>query len=195
MTIDFWFELSSPYSYISAMRIPSLEKKHGVKFSWHPFLLGPFFKTQGWNTTPFNIQKEKGDYMWVDVARRCKKFNIPFSRPDVFPVNSVYAARVILAAAQESEELAVKTTLFLYKLYFQENKDIGNKDLLSQCLESNGMGHLSEAIHSPEMKERLKKATDQSNQLNVFGAPMFFCDGEKYWGDDRLEDLLADINS
>ena len=111
--IDFWFELSSPYSYISAMRIPALAKKYGVEFRWKPFLLGPFFKTQGWNTTPFNIQKIKGDYMWLDTARRCEKFDIPFTRPEVFPTNSVYPSRAIMAhqALEKSDGVELSLSL------------------------------------------------------------------------------------
>lgn len=62
--IDFWFEFGSNYSYLSVMRIEQEAANLGVKVRWHPFLLGPVFKSFGWATSPFVLQKEKGNYVW-----------------------------------------------------------------------------------------------------------------------------------
>lgn len=92
--IDFWFEFASTYSYVSAMRIENATKESGVQFNWGPFLLGPIFESQGWDTSPFNIYPTKGRYMWRDIERLCYKYGILFKRPSVFPRNSVLAARI-----------------------------------------------------------------------------------------------------
>lgn len=60
MTVEFWFEFASTYSYPAAMRIEALAAGRGVQVAWRPFLLGPIFQQQGWNDSPFNIYQAKG---------------------------------------------------------------------------------------------------------------------------------------
>ena len=68
-----WFELASAYSYLAAMRIEARAERAGVTLRWRPFLLGPVFRAQGWNDSPFNIYPAKGRYMWRDLARICER--------------------------------------------------------------------------------------------------------------------------
>ena len=58
--LEFWYEFASTYSYLSAMRIEALAAAAGVAVAWKPFLLGPIFKAQGWDTSPFNLYPAKG---------------------------------------------------------------------------------------------------------------------------------------
>ena len=52
--LEFWYDLASNYSYLSAMRITALAEHAGVEVAWRPFLLGPIFKARGWTSSPFN---------------------------------------------------------------------------------------------------------------------------------------------
>ena len=74
-TLEFWYEFGSNYSYLAVMRIDELARQHGVKIVWKPFLLGPIFKSFGWDNSPFVLQKEKGAYTWRDMARQCEKYH------------------------------------------------------------------------------------------------------------------------
>src|ERR1700730_17799336 len=94
--LDFWFEFASTYSYPAAMRIDALAGKAGVEVRFRPFLLGPIFKAQGWDTSPFNLFPAKARHMWRDVERICAALKLPFRRPDPFPQASLLAARVAL---------------------------------------------------------------------------------------------------
>jgi hypothetical protein len=58
-TLDFWFDFGSTYSYPAAMRIVPLAGKAGVTVNFRPFLLGPIFKAQGWNTSPFIFSRPR----------------------------------------------------------------------------------------------------------------------------------------
>jgi 2-hydroxychromene-2-carboxylate isomerase len=79
--IEFWFEFGSTYSYLSVMRIEDLAARCGIRVNWQPFLLGPIFQSFGWNTSPFVVQKEKGEYVQKDMARQCRKYGIPWKMP------------------------------------------------------------------------------------------------------------------
>ena len=78
-TLDFWLEYASTYSYPAAERIAAAERATGVSIRWRPFLLGPIFQAQGWNTSPFNIYPPKGCYMWRDLERICEGLGLPLA--------------------------------------------------------------------------------------------------------------------
>ena len=99
---EFWFDFASTYSYLSVYRIEELARQSDIDIIWKPFLLGPLFKNQGWDTSPFNIYKAKGEYMWRDIERQAEKLNVPFSKPSHFPRNGLLATRI--SAAFESEK-------------------------------------------------------------------------------------------
>src|SRR4051794_9714226 len=98
--LDFWFDFASTYSYPAAMRIGALAQTAGVTVRYRPFLLGPIFKAQGWDNSPFNIYTAKGRNMWRDLERLCADLHLPFGRPDPFPQNGLLAARVALAVPE-----------------------------------------------------------------------------------------------
>ena len=86
--VDFWFDFASTYSYPAAMRIGAAAGRAGVAVRFRPFLLGPIFKAQGWDTSPFSIYEAKGRYMWRDLERVCAGLGLPFHRPEPFPQNT-----------------------------------------------------------------------------------------------------------
>src|SRR5690242_19394790 len=99
--LEYWFEFASTYSHVASQRVEQLAGAAGVRVAWRPFLLGPIFKAQGWNTSPFNIYAAKGAYMWRDMERLCDKHGIRFKKPTDFPRNGLLAARVATAAEGE----------------------------------------------------------------------------------------------
>src|SRR5438874_9790669 len=99
--LDFFYEFASSYSYITAMRIAPLAKNAGVTLRWRPFLLGPIFKAQGWDTSPFSLYPAKGRYMVRDCERQCADLRLTFRLPEPFPQNSLVAARVALVGLEE----------------------------------------------------------------------------------------------
>ena len=90
--LEFWYEFGSTYSYPTAARIEDLARDRGIALIWRPFLLGPIFREQGWEDSPFNIYPAKGAYMWRDMERICATLNVPFQRPSQFPRNGLLAA-------------------------------------------------------------------------------------------------------
>ncbi|MDX1648596.1 MAG: DsbA family protein, partial [Myxococcota bacterium] len=99
--IELWVELASTYSYLTAARIGKVAEAARVRVTWRPFLLGPIFRRQGWNDSPFNLYPAKGRYMWRDLERLCEGYALPFQRPSAFPRHSLVAARVATVAEAE----------------------------------------------------------------------------------------------
>jgi 2-hydroxychromene-2-carboxylate isomerase len=189
-TLEFWYELGSNYSYLSVMRIEELARQHSVAIIWKPFLLGPIFKSLGWDSSPFVLQKEKGAYIWRDMVRQCEKYHLPWTRPSTFPRRTVLPTRVALLGADEPWIGAYSKQLM--QINFVEDRDIDTPEAVSEVLDGLGLpaSDLLGEAQSDENKLRLREQTDEARRRGVFGAPTFFVGAEMFWGNDRLEDAL-----
>ena len=189
--IEFWFDFSSNYSYLSVMRIEAAAARAGVSVRWRPFLLGPIFRALGWSTSPFVLQQSKGRYVWKDMARQCAKHGLPWTQPSTFPRSAVLPLRVALVGA-EREWMGAYCRRMM-SLNFADDRDIDAREVVAQVLGELGLPHdqvIEEAL-SDANKPRLRLQTETAAQRGIFGAPTFFVGGEMFWGDDRLDDALA----
>jgi len=172
------------------MRVGGLAAERGVSLGWRPFLLGPIFRDQGWNDSPFNIYPAKGRYMWRDLERICQAEGLPLRRPSQFPRGSLLAARV--ACQHAAEPWLPDFVRAVYRANFEEDRDIAAPEVVGTCLAAAGQeaGPLLEAAGSADAKRRLRKQTEAALELGVFGAPTFVVGKELFWGNDRLKDAL-----
>ena len=188
--IDFFYEFASSYSYIAAMRIAPVAKAAGVTVRWRPFLLGPIFKAQGWDTSPFNLYPAKGSYMVRDCERQCAALGLTFRLPEPFPQNTLLAARVATAALDEGWGEDFSRTI--YRAEFAEGRNIGDPSVVAEIVQALGQNHAAvlARAQSDEIKGQLRAETEEAQRLGIFGAPSFVAGGELFWGNDRLEQAL-----
>src|SRR2546423_1881795 len=132
--LDFFYEFASSYSYITAMRIAPLAKNTGVTLRWRPFLLGPIFKAQGWDTSPFNLYPAKGRYMVRDCERQCAELGLMFRLPEPFPQNTLLAARVALVGLEQG--WGEDFSRAVYRAEFAEGRNIGDAPLINGIVQS-----------------------------------------------------------
>lgn len=192
--LTFWFELASTYSYLSAMRIDALADEAGVDVHWRPFLLGPIFSAQGWNTSPFNIYPAKGRHMWRDMQRKCEQYGFPFIIPDAsasnWPRSSVKAARIAIYGLEEG--WGREFVRQVYQAEFVDHTDISDNKVLSGLIQKSG-GNAEHALTAADMdanRGHLRANTEEAISRGLFGAPSFTVGEELFWGDDRLEDAI-----
>jgi len=191
-TLEFWFDFASSYSYPAAMRIAPLAATAGVAVRFRPFLLGPIFKAQGWDSSPFNLYPAKGRYMWRDLERLCAGLGLPFRRPQPFPQSSLLAARVALVGL--AEHWGEEFCRAVFRTEFGEGSRIDDHATMARLLAPFGVDPaavLARAQSEP-IKMRLREETQAAQTHGIFGAPSFVTsDGELFWGNDRLERALA----
>jgi 2-hydroxychromene-2-carboxylate isomerase len=190
-TIEFWFDFGSNYSYLSVMRIEDVAARCGVEIAWRPFLLGPIFKSFGWNTTPFLLQKEKGDYMWKDMVRQCRKYDLPWMKPTTFPRRALLPSRVALLGAAEPWIGEFCRRIML--LNFAKDSDIDSPEAVGEVLKKLELpaAQIIRDAQSEQNKLKLREQTETAKTRGIFGAPTFFVHGEMFWGNDRLDDALS----
>ncbi|MCP8938888.1 2-hydroxychromene-2-carboxylate isomerase [Alsobacter sp. SYSU M60028] len=188
--VDFWYEFSSPYSFLAAERIGPLAEARGVRLVWRPFLLGAVFKHNGLERSPNLAVPAKTRYMWRDVERRCERMGLPFRVPDAFPLNGLSASRVAVALPDEARPAFTRA---VYRAAFCEGRDIAEPAVVEEALREAGVDFepALAAAHTELVKHALRRQTDAAVAKGVFGAPTLVTpDGELFWGNDRLEEAL-----
>ncbi len=189
--IEVWFDFASHYSYLAVMRVEDAALALGVTVRWKPVLLGPIFRSLGWQSSPFVEQKAKGEYAWRDIERQCRKHGLELSRPSVFPRPSLTPLRVALAGADEP--WIGDFCREVMRMNFARDLDIDSVDAMSGALGRLGLPVqpiIARAL-SEENKLALRRQTEEARQRGLFGAPTFFVGDEMFWGNDRLDDALA----
>lgn len=191
--LTFWFDFASTYSYLSAMRIEQLASENDVEIIWQPFLLGPIFKAQGYETSPFNLFEIKGKNMWRDLERQAEYYGLPaFTKPDPFPQNGLRAARIAAYYGRESWVPEFIKSIFFAQ--FTKAALISDELIVSSLndLGQDGDALLHQAKSDQTVKDKLRQVTEEAREMDLFGAPSFVTeDGELFWGNDRLEQAIA----
>ena len=195
MQLEFWYEFASTYSYLSVMRIERVATDAGVSLEYCPFLLGPIFGKQGWNTSPFNLYPARGRYMWRDVTRRASRHGLVFLKPSTFPRNGLLAARVALVGLGEGWSPAFTRAVFSAE--FTEDRDIAEWAVLREILESlqQNPDRVLARAQAAETKAELRERSETAEARGIFGAPSFIVGDELFWGDDRLEEAVEYASS
>ena len=191
-SIDFYFDFISPYSYLSLERLKLLKKNNDIVINYKPILLGGLHKLGGITPPAFNDRKLKN--MKNDCELIAKKNNIKFYWNSKFPINSLYIMRGYLVIKDK-----VKENYFdnCFNAYWRDNIDISNENNVEMILEKTGIikNEFFEKINQIEIKNKLKEFTDKAFEKDVFGAPTFIVNDKIFWGQDRLEYAIDELNS
>lgn len=188
--LEFWFEFGSNYSYLSVMRIEEASSRLGVTIRWKPFLLGPIFRSFGWDTSPFVLQQAKGAYVWKDMARECRKYKLPWTQPSTFPRVALLPMRVALVGAEQDWMGAYCRRMMTF--HFAQDRAIDSAEVVTEVLLQLGLPaeRIIDEAQSDANKHRLRAQTESARARGIFGAPTFFVRDEMFWGNDRLDDAL-----
>ena len=193
--IDFWFDFSSPYSYITNEWIDALAARHGRTVQRHAILLGVTFAAAELKSpVAYPIKRE---YSMRDFARSARFEGLPYQQPEPFPIASQNAARVFWWLHDSRDAAtAAAWARSAFRAYFTRGVVLSDAAALKAlAAESRLDGEAAEsAWNDPAWKARLKQANDEAIAAGVFGAPFVIADGEPFWGNDRkpqIERVLA----
>jgi 2-hydroxychromene-2-carboxylate isomerase len=188
--IDFYFDFSSPYSFLAAEQIEALAARHGRTVRFMPILLGVVFKASG--SAPLTEQYgPKARYSVHDFERSARFAGVRYRHPSKFPIGAVAAARGVLWLQQHRPDKANAFVLAVFRAFFQDDRDISDPAVVADIAQSIGLdgAGLLEGAQSPQIKESLRKQVEDAVALGVFGAPTIVVDGETFWGNDRLPQI------
>ena len=188
--IDFYFDFISPYSYLAHKIIVDLNIRE--KFRYKAILLGGLHNLGGITAPAFNERKMKN--MKNDCKLIAKKNKINFIWNDKFPINSLYLMRGYLLIDNEKKD---KFFDVCFDAYWKNNKDISKeeniKNILLEC--EIKPDDFEIGIKDQKIKDKLKNLTNLAFQNDIFGAPTFVVNDKLFWGQDRLEYALDELNN
>jgi 2-hydroxychromene-2-carboxylate isomerase len=184
----FYYDLGSPYAYLTAERISELVPGPVV---WQPVSLGGLFKANGRSSWSLGDAERRRDGM-AEVERRARGYGLPSVRwPDPWPTDYLLAMRVATYAFTLGR--AREFTLRAFRHAFQHGRDLAVREHLLRAAAEAGLEPRATgaAAEDPEIKLALRSATEAAHELGVIGVPTIAAAGELFWGDDRLPDVLA----
>jgi len=187
--IGFWFDFSSPYSYIASERIDELAARYGRKVKWRPIMLGAAFKASG---LPLLIATPlKGDYSKRDFDRSARFHGVPYRFPTKFPVVTLTAARAYYWLHGRECTLARQFAHAVFRALWVDDRDVSEMAVIADIAAALGIDgtELAAAVATPEIKQRVKDETDAAVAQGMFGAPWIMVDDEPFWGADRLPQI------
>jgi 2-hydroxychromene-2-carboxylate isomerase len=185
--IEFFFDIGSPYSYLAATQVEQVGRRTDAEIRWRPFLLGGVFKSSG-NPAPAAVAA-KVRYMVTDLERWAAHYGVPFKLASRFPLNTLQAQRVLIAAGRSDPHTVPPLSLALFEAYWADDRDISDIEEIARIADTVGLdGRGLAAMGSdPAVKDQLKAVTAEAVERGAFGAPTFFVGSEMFFGNDRLD--------
>lgn len=187
--ITFYFDFSSPYSYLASELIDELAAKHGRKVQWRPIMIGAAFKAAG---SPFLLEVPlKGAYSKRDIERSARYHGVPYVFPKCFPALTLTAARAYYWLHGRDCAQARAFAHAVFRAMWVEDRDIAQDAVIGEIATNLGIdaADMLAAASTPEAKARVKQETESAIAAGMFGAPYFLVDGEPFWGADRLPQI------
>jgi len=183
-SIDFYFDIISPYSYIAHKKIEKVIKEKNILFNYKPILLGGLHKLAEITAPAFNEFKMKN--MKNDCELVSRKNDIPFKWNEKFPINSISIMRGYLFINNEKRKDYLEK---FFNAYWRDNVDLSIQENFKKVLENLEIDQASflDGIGNEKIKEKLKQLTTEAFNIEIFGAPTFICNNKIFWGQDRLE--------
>lgn len=188
-SVEFYFDFSSPYSYIASEWVEAVAARHGRTVRWHAILLGATFQAAELKSpVSYPVKRE---YALVDFQRSARFEGVPYRQPDPFPIPTQNAARVFWWLADREPARAAGWAHAALRAYFTRGVALDVPvPLKALCAEAGLDADAAEAAWGdPVWKARLKAENDAAIAAGIFGAPSFIVDGELFWGNDRRAQL------
>ena len=187
--IDFYFDFISPYTFLAHKKIIKLNKRNN--FNYKPILLGGLHNLGGITAPAFNERKMKN--MKNDCEIIAQKNEIDFVWNANFPINSLYLMRGFIFISDDQKDRFID---ICFDYYWEKNKDISKKDVIKMILGECNIdeNHFLDGINNQKIKDALKNLTSDAFAKDVFGAPTFVINNKLFWGQDRLDYALEELN-
>ena len=187
--IEFFFDCSSPWTYLAFHNIQPLAKEFGEEIIWRPILVGGIFNSI--NPSVYAMRENpvpaKLAYYKKDMADWARSAGLTIKmRPTVFPVNSVKAMRGCIWLGNKD---MVPFARAVFEAYWGDDKDISQDSVLTEICKKVGIDHVKffDGISQQAIKDQLKANTDEVMARGGFGSPTIFVGKtDMYFGNDRL---------
>jgi len=187
-SLDVYFDVASPFSYLGMTQLAALAEVTGVTPRLIPVLLGALFREIGQVDVPmFAMPEAKRRYIGLDMTRWARWWGVPFQMPARFRQRTVTGQRLLVLAVERGGDAGLRLANALGRAMWAEQKSLEDDATLRAILVDEGLpAEWVERTQTPEVKAALVANTSEAKAAGVFGVPSFVVD-EKYlfWGRAR----------
>ena len=194
-TVEFYFDIPSPYSYLAHTQVPKIAAEHGATVIYHPFRVLELMTIVGNRPTTIEC-KNKGKYAGADLQRWTKRYDVEFSRnPYSKSFDFAELDRGALVAIEDGRSAEYVTTVFA--AIWGRPADLSQRSVLIDILERAGFDapRLVERANAEDIIARLDTETKAAAERGVFGAPTMFVGNQMFFGNDRLDFVAEALRS
>ncbi len=181
--VKVYFNFRSPYCYLASKRMFDVLSAPDVKVIWQP--LG------GWTgRSPPERAAYKLPIVRQDVARWCKRMDIPFVPP---PKDTEPTRAAIGSFLAERQGVLQPYVVEVMREEWEFGQDIGQTEPLLRAAARAGLAAepFTKAIEDPANRQALAESEAKASADGAFGVPTFIVGKDVFWGNDRL-DFLAE---
>jgi 2-hydroxychromene-2-carboxylate isomerase len=190
--IDYWLSTASPWTWLGSAAFGALVKHHGASAVVLPMDLGAVFEATG--GTAFHQRSEaRRSYRQLELARWSRRLDVPIRlEPRYYPVDRGPSSRLLIAAGMAGADALALSHAVLRAIWL-EDRNIADWDTLQDIAGTAGLDGpaLVRSAQDAQVQQAYLHNTRRAIASGVFGAPTFVIDGERFWGQDRL-DFLAE---
>jgi 2-hydroxychromene-2-carboxylate isomerase len=195
--LEFFYDCSSPWTYLCFAKIEEIAKRHQANLLWRPILVGGVFNAVNPSVyeSRSNPVKAKARYYHKDLQDWARLYSLKIDQPTVFPVNSVKAMRGAFVAHEHGKISPYSRRVF--ETYWGDDRDISKDDVLREIVASVGLDQKEffDKIGSQDYKDKLRLSTEELIERGGFGSPTMFVDtSSMFFGNDRIPLLEFELD-
>ncbi|XAH21124.1 2-hydroxychromene-2-carboxylate isomerase [Xylophilus sp. GW821-FHT01B05] len=186
-SVDFFFDVGSPSSYLAWTQLPALCASHGADLVYRPMLLGGVYQATG-NASPATIPV-KGRYTQMDYERHARRYGVPFQGNPHFPVITLFLMRAVTGIQLRHPEQLQQLLGCVFKALWIDALNLNDAQLTARILTEGGFdpAEIDRLTQDAEIKAALKATTQEAVERGVFGAPTLFVGDQMFFGQDRMD--------
>lgn len=196
--LDFYFDCSSPWTYLAFHAIQPLAQEARAEIVWKPILVGGVFNAV--NPTVYESRARpnplKQAYMQKDMQDWARLYGLSIKfPPTVFPVNSVKCMRGAFVALDQGKLVPYATAAF--EAYWGDDRDLSREEVLADIARKSGIEpqRFFAGIETDSCKARLRANTDELIARGGFGSPTIFVGNDMFFGNDRMPLVRAALEA
>lgn len=194
-TVDFYFDFGSPAAYLAWTQLPKLCADAAARIAWRPMLLGGVFQATG-NRAPMMVPL-KGKYLFIDLARFARRYDVPLRLNPNFPINTITLMRIAVGLQMRDEPRFEDYCAAMFRAIWVDAQNMNDPGVVAAVLAKGDFDAPALLALGAEqaVKDELKAVTQAAVDRGVFGAPTFFVADQMFWGQDRLDFVREALTS
>lgn len=187
--VTLYFSLRSPYSWLALHRIDRLPASQRP-----PLALIPVYPRADAVEPATTADPARFRYVVEDMFRMATAYGLTAKPPASLDTRWELPHAAFLHA--EAHGCGFAFALEASKARFTESLDVGCDDALGRLATRVGLDPtaLVAAAHDVTNHRRVEAGIDRAREAGVFGVPTFVFRGQRFWGNDRFDWLLREID-